>query len=263
MERTVKFKPIQIWMTVFTAILIGSMIFGRIFFGPVGFDWAFGSCQMLMAVIHIIVLLRTLNWIYLIPAGMYTMWWLTFFPLFAGHPWHNIFAAVSALFLFAFILVLFSKRINWRYKEILQLAARPVSGTADGFTPRPFPTGTAEFSREEAKGLARYLKKNMVAYPFIEEDRVVLVIPEYMWVYLLFFRRNFQSDTYVSFTDSSQVSVRIAESDYRKYREELTFDQLCSSLGNLFKQFLQWYREGTPEKIMALINQAGKGGTDG
>jgi hypothetical protein len=262
MEQSVKMKPIQIGMAIFTSLLIGSMILGRIFFGPPGFDWTFGSIQILMAAIHFIVLLRTRNWIYLVPTGMYSLWWLTFFPPFAAHPWHEIFAITSALFLFAFVFVLISKRINWRYKEILQLAAKPVTGTTDGFTSRPFPTGPAEFTREDAIELASYLKKNVTAFPFIEPDRVVLVIPEYMWVYMLFFKRSYEKGTYVAFTDSGQATVRIAKNDYRKYREELTFDQLCVSLGDLFKQFMQWSREGTPEKIFAKLNSVGKDQTD-
>ncbi len=259
MNETVRMKPIQIGMTVFTSVLIGAIIFGSIFFGPPGFYWTFGSIQILMALIHLTVLLRTGNEIYLIPTGMYFLWWLTFFPPFAGHPWHEVFALASALFLVAFIVVLFSKRINWRYKEILQLAAKPVTSTSDGFTCRPFPTGPAEFTRQDAVGLARYLRKQMIAFPFIEPDRIVLVIPQYMWNYLLFLKRNYEQGTYVAFSDSGQVVVRIAKNDYHKYQEELTFDQLCVSLGDLFKRFMQWHREETPEKILRLLNSAGKG----
>lgn len=263
MEHSVKMKPIQVGMIIFTALLIGTMIIGRIFFGPAGFNWTFGSIQILLSAIHFVVLLRTRNWIYAIPTGMYFLWWLTFFPPFGDHPWHEIFAVASAVFLVGFIFVLISKRINWRYKEILQLAARSVTGATDGFTSRPFPTGPAEFTGEDAFGLALYLKKHVIAFPFIEPERVVLVIPEYMWVYMLFLKRNYGKGTYVAFGKTGQVTVRIAENDYHKYKEELTFDQLCSSLGDLFKKFMQWYRKGVPEKIITLLNSAAKGENDG
>lgn len=262
MEQTAKLKPIQVGMTIFTSILLGAMIFGRIFFGPDGFYWALSAAQILLSLIHLTVLMRTRNWIYLIPSGMYTFWFLTFFPPLAGHPQHLFFSIVSALFLLAFIGLLFSRRLEWRYKEILQLAAKPVTGTTDGFTSRPFPAGSAEFTREDAIKLARYLTKNVIAFPFIESDRVVLVIPEYMWVYVLFFKRSYEKGTYVAFSDSGQVTVRITKNDYQKYREELTFDQLCVSLGDLFKQFMLWSREGTSEKIFAKLNSARKDQTD-
>lgn len=262
MGYAVKMKPVQVGMTIFTSILLGAMVFGRIFFGPPGFYWAFSGAQILLALIHGTVLLRTRNWIYLIPAGMYVFWWLTFFPPFADHPGHLFFSIVSAVFLFAFIGLLVSRRMEWRYKEILQLAAKPVKGKADGFTSRPYPTGQSEFTRQDALGLARYLKKTAIAFPFVEKDRVVLVIPEYMWVYMLFMKRSYDKGTYVAFSDSGQVTVRIAGNDYRKYKEELTFDELCASLGELFKRFMQWYREGAPEKIFMLLKSTGMSQSD-
>lgn len=263
MTNNVKMKPVQTGMMVFTLLLIGSVIIGRIFFGEPGFHWTLSSIQIPLALIHFIVFLRTRFWIYLIPAGMYTLWWLTFFPPLADHPLHLVFAVSSAVFLAAFIAVLVSRRIDWRYKDILLLSARHVSETADGFTPRPYPTGKTEFSREDALGLSRYLKKYMIAYPFIEPDRAVLVIPEYMWLYMLFLKRDYKNSTYVVFSRSGQVIVRIAERDYTKYKEEFTFDQLCASLGDLFKQFMSWYRENHPEKIFHLLVSGQQGRHDG
>lgn len=245
-------------MVVFTGLIIGSMVFGRIFFGPPGFDWTFGSVQILLALIHFVVLLRTRNVIYLIPTGMYTLWWLTFFPPFAGFSWHSVFAVASVVFLCAFIYVLISKKINWRYKEILQLAAEPVTGRTDGFTSRPFPGGRAEFTRNDAEGLARFLKKHVIAFPVTMPDRVVLIIPEYMWVHLLFFKKSFEKSTYVAFWNSGEVTVRISECDYRKYRDELRFDQLCASLANLFKLFMAKHKEGNPGEIVSILNAAGR-----
>ena len=147
MKHPVKLKPIQVGMTVFTAILLGAMIFGRIIFGPNGFYWAFSGAQIILAVIHFTVLIRTRRWIYLIPSGMYVFWFLTFFPPLADDPRHLFFSIVSAVFLVAFIGLLFSRRLEWRYKEILQLAAKPVTGTADGFTSRPFPAGPCDTPR--------------------------------------------------------------------------------------------------------------------
>jgi len=254
MEKQVKLKPVQVGMWVFTLVLTMSVLLGWIFFGSPGFYWTFGSIQFLLALMHFFVLLRTRYLAYLIPVSMYFLWGITFLPLFEDHPWHVYFASASAVFLFAFIFVLISKRINWRYKEILELAAKPVKGTADGFSHRPFPTGPADFTRNDAVGLARYLKKYVVVFPFIESDRVVLVIPEYMWLYMVLFKKSYMNETYVAFENSGNVTVRIARRDYEKYKQELTFDELCVSLGELFKQFMFWYVEGTSEKILKQLN---------
>jgi hypothetical protein len=114
--------------------------------------------------------------------------------------------------------------------------------------------GPADFTRKDALGLARYLKKYVVAFPVVESGRVVLVIPEYMWRHLIFFKSSYDKSTYVAFMDSGEVTVRIAKKDYLKYREELTFDQLCASLGDLFKRFMLWYKTKEPGRILDELN---------
>jgi hypothetical protein len=243
-------------MIVFTAVLIAIVAASRILYGEAGFYWALGATQVLMAAIHFLVLLRTRNPVYLITVAFYGLLALVFLPALADHPWRLVFAVAGAVFLFLHFFVLISKQINWRYREILELAANPVQDAADGFTSRPYPSGRAEFSLEDSRGLARFLLRYVIAYPIFEEDRVVLIIPRYMWSYLLFFRRTYARETYVAFHNTGEVSVRIAEPDYRAYREELTFDELCASLGDLFKRFMSNYREGDPTRIIDLINSA-------
>lgn len=254
MPQSSKLKVTQRWMILFTAVLIAIIIAARIFYGPPGFYWALGLTQWLMALIHGIVLIRVRNPIYLIPVLMYCFLGLTFLPPLNEHPWHLVFAIVAAALLVAFLAVLITRKIEWRYRDILELAAQPVSDTSNGFTSRPFPTGRFQYTRADALGLAAFALKNVVAYPQIEEKRVVFVIPRYMWSYLVFFKRGYREETYVSFADSGEVSVRIARRDYQAYKEELTFDQLCGSLGECFKQFMQDYREGRPDEIIRRLN---------
>lgn len=254
MPNTKKLKPTQKWMIFFTAVLYAIIIAARLFYGEIGFYWAFGSVQVLMAAIHFLVLLQTRNPVYLVMIAFYGFLALIFLPPLAGHPWRLFFALAAGILLILHIFVLISKQINWKYREILGLAAGPVEGAADGFTSRPFPSGSAEYSREDARGLARFLLKYVIAYPIFEADRVVLVIPRYMWSYLIFFKRNYDNETYIAFTDSGQVSVRIARPDYLAYKEELTFDQLCASLGELFQQFMGLYRQGEAKVIIERLN---------
>jgi len=226
-ESKLKYK--ETGMIAFTLAIIGSMVAAALVFGRAGFSWAFASAQILMTTIHFVVLARTRNWIYVIPTSMYGLWALTFLPPF-------------------------SKRINWRYREILELAARPVEEAGDGFTPRPFPSGPADFTRTDALGLARFLLKHVVCYPIVEPDRVIMVIPRVMWTYLLFLKRRYDDATYVALTDSGEVVVHIASTDYRKFKKELTFDRICRSLGDVFRKFLQLYQEGRRKEIISMLN---------
>ncbi|OQX52248.1 MAG: hypothetical protein B5M54_09325 [Candidatus Aminicenantes bacterium 4484_214] len=251
-ESKLKFSELE--MMIFTLSLIGAILLATLIFGQLGFAWAFSVVQILMFTIHFVVLIRTKNPVYFIPTGMYGLWSLTFFPPLANSPLHEVFAVISVFFLVGFIWVLATKKINWRYREILELAAKPVTDASDGFTSRPFVSGQANFSRNEALGLARFLLKHVICFPIIEAERIVLVIPRVMWVYLLGFRRSYEEATYVALAKSGEIIVRIAQSDYQKFKNELTFDQLCQSLGELFKQFLQHYQEGEPRKIIHKLN---------
>ena len=58
--------------------------------------------------------------------------------------------------------------------------------------------------------------KHVIAYPFVEENRVVLVVPENMFIYMLLLKRGYEKDTYIAFDFRGNVSVNIAKKDYMK-----------------------------------------------
>ena len=254
MTETSKLKFTQKEMLIITFSLIIILIVSSIVYGEKGFYWVFAFIQMLMAVIHLVVLIRTKNHLYTVLILFYLFMFFTFFPPFINLSIRPFFAGAAAVFLVGMIVVFISKKINWRYREILELAAKPVVGTADGFTPRPFPSGNAEYTRQDALGLADFLKKYVISYPFVEKERIVFVIPRVMWTFMLGIKRNYDKETYVAFLDSGRISVRMAKSDYQAFKEELTFDQLCASLGNVFREFMRIYRAGEKNKILEWLN---------
>ena len=64
--------------------------------------------------------------------------------------------------------------------------------------------------------------------------------------------------TYVSFDSDGTVEVNISEKDYRKYKDEYTFDQLCASLGDLFTGFLELFKENKSGEIITRLNSINK-----
>jgi len=248
-----KLKLTQIWLAVFTGVLIIIIIAARLFFGEPGFYWSFSLIQILLALIHLITMIRTRNYFYLAPFLFYLFVALTFFPPLSKFPGHLFFAIAAALSLIGFFIVLPSKRLNWRYREVLEYAALATEGTSNGFTSRSFPAGKSDQTRKDSVGMARFLLKNVVAYPFFEKDRIIFVIPRYMWLFLLLFKRNYAKSTYIAFYNTGEVTVRIDRQDYKSFREKLTFDQLCLALGDLFKQFMQFYKQGDTAKIMEKL----------
>lgn len=255
MEESGKLKSTEWGVILFTLILVAVLICCRIFFGKDAFYYALCVMPFLAAIAHFVSFLKTKNWGHMIPMLFYVFMVLIFFPPLAlGQTTIIILAAVAMLLFIGEIVVLSSKRINWRYREILELAASPVDESADGFTPRAFPVGNAQYSKDELLGFSKFLIKHVIVYPFKEENRVVLVVPENMFAYMLLLRRSYQKDTYVTFDYEGNVSVTIAKKDYQKYKEEFTFDQLCASLGNLFIEFLELYKKGKSKDIIEKLN---------
>jgi len=144
----------------------------------------------------------------------------------------------------------------WRYcRDVLELAALPVDSTEDGFTQRPLSIGKISYTKDEIHNYAKFLTKHLIALSYFEKDRVVLIIEINEFNYIKFCKPDFTKHTYVSFDYDGNVNVQIAKKDYKKYKEELTFDQLCESLGNLFKIFLVYYQNNQYDNIFEVLNQ--------
>ena len=139
-------------------------------------------------------------------------------------------------------------KFNSRYRKLLELAAKPVDGTADGFSSRPFPAGKAKFTREELNSFAIFLRKHFIAFPYVKKSGTLLALTDQSRFWSG--RLNDKKDSYVSFNFDGTISVNIAKKDYQKYKEEYTFDELCESLGDMFKQFLFYFQENNTEKIL-------------
>jgi hypothetical protein len=255
MEKHGKLKSSDWRYIVFTLLIVVILIFCQIFFGKVVFYYVLCVMPFLAALAHFVSFLKTRNWGHFIPMLFYVFIVLVFFPPLAFEKQTRIIFAACAIVLFiGEIIVLKSKRINWRHREILELAAYPVEESGDGFTPRAFPAGGASYTKEEIIRFSKFMIKHVIAYPFIEEKRVVLVIPENMFLYMLLLKRRYKKDTYVTFDFDGNVAVTIAKKDYQKYKEELTFDRLCASLGNLFIEFLGLYQIGKGREIIEKLN---------
>jgi hypothetical protein len=247
-----KIKSSNKGMIVFVLTLVVILVGSELVFGKGMLHVVLGLLVAIAALVHLVVFIRTGNWGHLILMLFYLFIVLTFFTPYRSL---KLFFAICAITLFILtIRVLSSNWVKWRYTEILELAARPVNDSDDGFTPRPFPAGEAKYTRDELTGFARFLLKQVIAIPYYEDDRVFLVIPENMFSHLLFLKRDYRKATYVSFDFEGKVTVNIAQKDYQRYKEELTFDRLCNSLANLFREFLELYQQGKSKMIIEKLN---------
>ncbi|MFC1526925.1 hypothetical protein ACFL6X_08970 [Candidatus Latescibacterota bacterium] len=164
---------------------------------------------------------------------------------------------VGVLWLCLLYLVL-TRQIKWRGREILKLAAEPVVDTQDGFTERPLPVGKREYTRQEVMAFADFARRHLIALPHVTDDKVVLV-PVKMgneFGHIMGLHRDYAQDTWVAFGSNGEVSAHISREDYMEYRETLSFDQLCESLGNLFGDFLELFTRGEQTRIVDRMNAA-------
>ena len=257
MEKAKRIKPVRWTAHILLPIVLLSILFS--FIGLVFGEWTFrfvlAGLLATAALIELITLLRTRNPVYFIPLIFYTTDALVFYLPPTIHPAATIIIASTALISFILLMiVLFTRKLKWRYREVLEMAARSVTQTADGFTDRPYPAGKQEYTEEEIRGFAKFLLKYAIAYPIIESDRIVLLIPENMFLYIMGFRRGYENGSYIAFDFQGSVSVKIAQKDYRKYNDELTFDRLCGSFAALFIEFLNAYRTGEARLIVRKMN---------
>jgi hypothetical protein len=97
-----------------------------------------------------------------------------------------------------------------------------------------------------------FVQSHMIAFPFREENRIVFVltVPGNDWPYLLGLKQDYLEDTWVAIDDDGNISVNITEEDYLLFKQDLAFDQLCQSLGNVFAEFLELSKDGKEEKIV-------------
>ena len=91
------------------------------------------------------------------------------------------------------------------------------------------------------------------------KDKVVFV-PITAWrefPFIMGLKSDYTDETWVAFDFNGDVSVNISHRDYLNYNEELSFDKLCESLGNLFIEFMVMFQRGEGTRIIDRMNTIG------
>jgi hypothetical protein len=169
-----------------------------------------------------------------------------------SHRFMDLSRALLLLFLALTARLWITKKVKWRFREVLELAAVPVNETTNGFTPRPRPLGKMEYSKFELVEFAAFLLKHHIAIPYYESDRIVFVPTDWAQGFLRLYRlkHDYSGATWIAFGYDGNVTVNITHRDYLSYKDSFSFDQLCGSLGNLFVNFLELFRKGEGSRII-------------
>ncbi len=220
--------------------------------------YLFVLCGLLSVVIpvNLVFVIRTKNPGYLVTALHYSVLALAFWS--AARHNESLAKTFLLFFWFTFFCMLYigiTRQVKWRREEMLELAAKPVRECQNGFTGRPYPLGKASYSKDELRQFSKFLLRRLIAVPYVEHDRVVLAITGHYIDHILKIRKDYSRDTRVVFDYNGSISVHIIKDDYTRYKDELSFDRLCESLGNLFKEFLELHKKGEEVRIMDRLNE--------
>ena len=109
-----------------------------------------------------------------------------------------------------------------------------------------------EYNPQQLRLFARFAARHLIALPFFTSKNITLVPIKMGDEYgrLLGLSGDYRYATWVNFDMDGEVSVHIAQQDYLDFRENLSFDQLCTSLGELFIKFLELYSKGEGVRII-------------
>lgn len=171
---------------------------------------------------------------------------------------HPVFPLILIFFLISFALylfILFSRKAKWRKREVLELAAKPVAESENGFTSRPCPIGKADYMKEDIESFAKFILKHLIAIPYYESRRIVFVITGKVFMHMMNLSRDYSKETWIAFDFDGNISVNISKTDYLSYKDDISFDQLCESLSNLFIEFLELYKRENGIRIIDRMNE--------
>jgi hypothetical protein len=245
----------SIWIKLSVGLFaICAIILIRIYKGP---DKTFliGALIMFLAAIwNLLLMIRTRNMFYLIGVVSFLcLMTANLIRVFYSEEIAEYILIIVLVFMIWYFYVVFTRKIKFRNREILELAARPINETSNGYTSRPYVFGKADFSKSDIKGFSSFLLKHCVALPYYKNSRLVLLL-EFNLLHLSYILYQYNNRTHVIFNDDGDIIVNISRKDYSKYKEELTFDQLCFSLGKLFREFLELYTKDRATSIIDKIN---------
>lgn len=165
---------------------------------------------------------------------------------------------VTTIVIFDWLLYLnFKRKLKWRGREILELAANTIEQTNGSFTERPLPTGKVDFSQHDLEEFARFFERKLLGLVYREDSRIVFMPLKYKNEYFALFNPNYNyhEKTWVAISYNGNVSVNISKKDYLDYKEDLAFDQLCNSLNDVIIEFIALFTDGREVRIIDKMDE--------
>src|SRR4030042_1250787 len=216
---------------------------------------------LMFIVLGIIQWFRYRNWIY---PGLGFLIGITTGQVSFILPNHNAPVIFMVTYFSCFIIIILFVLINWNSfysherfeinsRRLFRLASERIYKTDNGYTERPYSGGKTECTKDELLGFVRFLHGNYIVKPFYYESYVCLSFS--MNTSLIVIHEG-KEVSHVMIGYDGSVAVKVSDKDYMDYRERLSFDQLCSSMADIFTRFLEYYKKGLESRIMIELKSA-------
>ena len=233
--------------TIFFSISAGLVVIALVFAAYSIFSlWAYLQTRNIAYFAAFLFQLLMAIYFFTVPKGL--------FPI-GNKQQASFFYILGFIVMIWLIYLMVTQKGSWKGKNIFELAARQINESANRFSERPRPTGKMEYTKSELFGFAEFIKRNLIAIPCIENNKIVFVLvtqgDEYLFLLRLAGDYNYHSR--ISFDFEGNVSASISKKDYLAFTEELAFDQLCDSLGKLFIEFMEYSKKNETERILHRI----------
>lgn len=161
---------------------------------------------------------------------------------------HLLVGFIASIFMMPTIVKAYKLEIHAR--QLFRLASQQVFDISNGFTNRPYTGGKTIAERKDILGLARFMTGSII---LIFDSNADIIIYAFSMNKSPLSDPQLKSVSCITFDKEGNISVQISERDYRQYKNQLSFDQLCASFSNLFKQFLEYYKEGNEDRIITEL----------
>jgi len=150
---------------------------------------------------------------------------------------------------------------RWRGRDLFELIAINVDTEANGFTSRPHPAGKTDLSRSEILSFVNYLQSKLLGLVIIDDKKIYLVPVKNGYEYSMILKSGYRllEGSWISFQDDGKISIHISKADYLDYREPLSFNMLCESMGEQFIEFLTMFKNGEEVRIIDKLNSSRTG----
>ena len=134
--------------------------------------------------------------------------------------------------------------------KLFKLSAIKLIDEQNGYTERPFSGGKHSFNEEQLFSFALFMERKKIVLAEYAENGVKLIFS--MGISPLS-KKSRGKVSYVLLGSDGSYTVFIAQHDYRQYKKQYTFDQLCEMMGNTFLRFAKYYASNNEKRIITEL----------